>query len=96
MFGGRAIPTDKALSYEQYRTFKVRIVFPVVLPESVFVCAMQENGGVVGRDVERARELLQELQGSLALLSLRFLEQEDLTLDILRTAASLTPDKVLQ
>ena len=50
---------------------------------------------MVGRDVERARVLLKELQGSIVPLALRFLEEVDLLPD-LAAIEHYTPEKLLQ
>ena len=39
---------------------------------------IQSNLGMVATDVERSRELLQQLQGFLVPMPLKFLEEEDL------------------
>ena len=53
---------------------------------------MQENPGVV--DLEKAKELLAQIQGTIVPMPLRFLEEENLLPDF-GTKEALAPDRLV-
>lgn len=59
---------------------------------SLYIIAMQEKPGIV--DLEKAKELLAQIQGTIVPMPLRFLEEENLLPDF-GTKESFAPDRLV-
>jgi len=101
------LPSDKTINYGQLREFRVWIsllfscsssqlhpkTFEVLFSLS-FSLYTQKNGGLIGTDVDKAREALLKVQGSVVEMPLCFLEKEDLLPDF-GTLENFAPDRLV-